>query len=62
MGAPEQLGSPGWAQVHLLQAIYHELRYSNDKASAQALAEHAEAMHHLGGDMRGLGDALNHQR
>jgi hypothetical protein len=68
LGTSDELGSLGWAQVNLLRAIYHELRYGNDlaaansTASAKALDEHADAMDSLSRDMRGLGDSLNRHR
>ncbi|MGW5703881.1 hypothetical protein [Amycolatopsis japonica] len=63
-GTPEEQNRLARAQIHLLQAIYHELRHSNDLAAcnAAALDEHANAMDHLGTDMRGLGDALSRHR
>jgi hypothetical protein len=68
LGTPAELGSLAWAQVHLLRAIYHELRYGNDQAAAHAeanataLSEHADTMDHLSRDMRGLGDSLDRSR
>ncbi len=67
-GTPEELSSLGAAQVELLKAIYYEMRHGNDLAAAaaaahaKALDEHADAMDHLGADMRGLGDALDRHR
>ena len=68
LGEPAELGSLAWAQVHLLKAIYHELRHGNDQAAARAdadaaaLSEHADAMDHMARDMRGLGDSLSRSR
>ncbi|MFD8498014.1 hypothetical protein [Amycolatopsis sp. NPDC059657] len=63
-GTLDQLSELGWAQAHLLKAIYFELRHGHDRAAetAAALDEHADAMDHLGSDMRGLGDALSRHR
>lgn len=63
-GTPAELSALGWAQVHLLKAIYHELRHGHDRAdtTADALNEHADAMDSLGSDMRGLGDSLSRHR
>jgi hypothetical protein len=54
-----------WAQVNLLTAIYHELRYGHDQAAEQAklnievLSDHAVAMDTAAAAMRGHGDALD---
>ncbi|MCS7482911.1 hypothetical protein ACFFQW_30715 [Umezawaea endophytica] len=68
LGEPAELGSLAWAQVHLLKAIYHELRYGNDQAAARveadaaALSDHTDAMDRMARDMRGLGDSLSRSR
>jgi hypothetical protein len=63
-GTPAELSALGWAQAHLLKAIYHELRHGHDRAdtTADAPNEHADAMDSLGSVMRGLGDALDRHR
>lgn len=68
LGAAAELGSLAWAQVHLLKAIYHEVRHGNDQAAARAetdaaaLSEHSAAMDRMARDMRGLGDSLSRSR
>lgn len=60
LGAPQELGSLGWAQIHLLKAIYHELRHGNDSAVAHtaALDDLAATMHALTQALRRLEDFL----
>jgi hypothetical protein len=68
LGDTEEFRSLAWAQVHLLRAIYHELRYGNDQAvklakeNADALSEHADTLDHVSSAMRGLGDSLDRHR
>ena len=60
LGEAEEFRSLAWAQVHLLRAIYHELRHGNDQAiklakeNADALSEHADTMDHMSSAMNGL--------
>jgi hypothetical protein len=37
-GTPAELSSLGYAQVYLLETIYHELRHGHDQAAAQSSA------------------------
>lgn len=53
LGAPEERGSLVRAQVHLLTAIYHELRYGNDSTAA-----HTAALDDVAGTMFDLTQAL----
>jgi hypothetical protein len=56
LGAAQELGSLGWAQIHLLKAIYHELRHGHDQVEREieALAQHAAALDEHADAMDGL--------
>jgi hypothetical protein len=71
LGEAEEFRSLAWAQVHLLKAIYHELRHGHDQTRREiealakhtaALDEHADAMDGLKRGMYYEGDMHSRRR